>query len=86
MAPCSLASRVITAKIDTPTSGSFEVMGTVAGIDRRIALSPEGIGDCMGITPNDDDANCGTDDREWCARLMATSEPWVTLGRDSRPA
>ena len=21
-------------------------------------------------------------DREWCARLMASSEPWVTLGRD----
>lgn len=21
-------------------------------------------------------------DREWCARLMAASEPWVTLGRD----
>jgi len=21
------------------------------------------------------------DDREWCARLMASSEPWITLGR-----
>lgn len=21
------------------------------------------------------------DDREWCAQLMATSEPWITLGR-----
>ena len=22
------------------------------------------------------------DDYEWCARLMASSEPWITLGRD----
>jgi ribosomal-protein-alanine N-acetyltransferase len=22
------------------------------------------------------------DDPEWCARLMASSEPWITLGRD----
>lgn len=22
------------------------------------------------------------DDHEWCARLMASSEPWITLGRD----
>jgi ribosomal protein S18 acetylase RimI-like enzyme len=22
------------------------------------------------------------DDREWCATLMASSEPWITLGRD----
>ena len=21
-------------------------------------------------------------DREWCAQLMASSEPWITLGRD----
>lgn len=26
-----------------------------------------------------DEAN--DDDREWCARLMASSEPWLTLGR-----
>ena len=31
-APCSLASRVITAKMLTPTSGSFEVTGTVPGM------------------------------------------------------
>ena len=23
-------------------------------------------------------------DHEWCARLMASSEPWITLGRDLR--
>ena len=23
-------------------------------------------------------------DQEWCARLMASSEPWITLGRDLR--
>jgi [ribosomal protein S18]-alanine N-acetyltransferase len=23
-----------------------------------------------------------TDDEDWCARLMSTSEPWLTLGRD----
>jgi hypothetical protein len=22
------------------------------------------------------------EDREWCARLMAGSDPWITLGRD----
>ncbi|MFZ1140885.1 MAG: GNAT family N-acetyltransferase [Candidatus Sulfotelmatobacter sp.] len=22
------------------------------------------------------------DDHEWCARMMASSEPWITLGRD----
>ena len=22
------------------------------------------------------------EDQEWCARLMATSEPWITLGQD----
>ena len=31
-----------------------------------------------------DDINIGEadeDDREWCAQLMAASEPWITLGR-----
>lgn len=27
-------------------------------------------------------APAAPDDVEWCARLMAASEPWITLGRD----
>ena len=27
-------------------------------------------------------AAASEEDREWCARLMAGSEPWITLGRD----
>ena len=27
-------------------------------------------------------AAAGDADAEWCARLMSTSEPWITLGRD----
>ena len=27
-------------------------------------------------------AAAAPDDSEWCARLMASTEPWITLGRD----
>jgi ribosomal protein S18 acetylase RimI-like enzyme len=29
-----------------------------------------------------DVADASPNDHEWCARLMASSDPWITLGRD----
>src|SRR5262245_56052169 len=82
MAPCSFARRVITAKIDTPTSGSFEPMVVVDAIEEQNnTLRSAKCGaraECEVLI----EPLASADDREWCAQLMAASEPWLTLRRD----
>jgi ribosomal protein S18 acetylase RimI-like enzyme len=38
----------------------------------------------LSMAPNLDIAPAAREDFEWCARLMASSEPWITLRRDLR--